>query len=500
MTQDKNQKYFWVKLYLVNLLLVLFSILVISVATLYPFNFSLPQSFSTSEFFASFNNASSFQDQVNNVLLFMPLGFFCANLLQKLKIQPALKVTIVFLLSAGLSSTVEVLQIFISSRTPTPADIFNNTFGGCLGFAVFYLWNYQSLSKRFLQIQAGSLRQLNQRITGLIVAYVFFIFLISFIWQSTTNLSNWSLNYPLILGNERTGDRPWQGYISEVYITDRAISNYEVEKGLNDANYFQSISDSFLASYQLNDKCCSQEKSGNSPELLWKGKPTNIREGKGVFLSSSQWLQTAKPVKNLNQNISKKSEFTLITTLATDNIQQTGPGRIISISNNSLRRNFTLSQQNNALDLRLRTPITGENGTDLQLMIPNVFTDKEFHQLLITYSRGTIQVYLDNIQRSYSFNLLELIPFHQKVFYYALTFIPLGAVLALLSLFAKNRVILSQILVPSGILLPSIILEVILINGNDKNLSWKNILLGILFTLGTVLILKIRVNSLKARS
>ncbi|MGM3305265.1 VanZ family protein [Anabaena sp. WFMT] len=500
MTQDKNQKHFCVKLYLVNLLLVVFSILVVSVATLYPFNFSLPQSFSTSEFFASFNNASSFQDQVNNVLLFMPLGFCCANLLYQLKIKPALKVIIVFLLSTGLSSTVEVLQIFISSRTPTPADIVNNTIGGCLGFAVFYLWNYQSLSKRFSQIQTGSLRQLNQRITGLIVAYVFFILLISSIWQSTTNLSNWDSNYPLILGNERTGDRPWQGYISEVYITDRAISNYEVGRGLNDANYFPSIGDSLLASYQLDGKCCGQEKQGNSPELLWKGKPTNIREGKGVFLSSSQWLQTAKPVKNISQKISQKSEFTLSTTLATDNIQQTGPGRIISISNNSLRRNLTLSQQKDSLELRLRTPITGENGTDLQLMVPNVFTDKEFHQILMTYSRGTIQVYIDNRQRSYSFNLLELIPFHQKVFYYALTFIPLGAVLALLSLFAKNRVILSQILVPSGILLPSVILEVILINETDKSLSWKNILLGILFTSGTMLILKMRANSLKVRS
>ncbi|MBD2690724.1 VanZ family protein [Anabaena catenula] len=489
-----------IKLYLVNVVFVLVTILIVAIATLYPFNFSLPNSFSKSDFFSSFNNASSFQDQVNNVLLFMPVGFYLANLLQKLKIKVGLQIIIVFLVSAGLSSTVEVLQIFLPSRTPTPADIFNNTFGGCLGCLGFYFWNIQSLNNIFTQIAASRSKPSNKKITGFILAYISVILITSIFWQSTTNLSNWDLNYPLLLGNESTGNRPWQGYISEVYITDRAITTEQAQKGLNDPNYFKSLGNSLLANYQLNGKCCDQKETVNLPQLLWQGNPTNIGESKGVFLSSSQWLQTAEPVKNISQRISKKSEFTLSTTIATDNPQQTGPARIISISGNYLRRNLTLSQQGHSLDLRLRTPITGENGSDLQLMIPNVFTDNKFHQIIITYYKSTIQVYIDKVQRYYSFNLLELIPFNQKVFYYALTFIPLGAGLALLSLLSKNRVILSKLLVPSGILLPSIILEAILISESDKSLSWKNLLLGILFIAGTMLIFRMRVAYLKIRS
>ncbi|WP_071191869.1 VanZ family protein [Trichormus sp. NMC-1] len=489
-----------IKLYLVNVVFVLVNILVIAIATLYPFNFSLPNSLSEFDFFSNFNNASSFQDQVNNVLLFMPLGFYLANLLHKLKIKVGLQIILVFLISAGLSSTVEVLQIFLPSRTPTPADIFNNTFGGFLGFLGFCFWNIQSLNNIVTQIEASRSKPSNKKITGFILAYVSVILSTSIFWQSTTNLSNWDLNYPLLLGNESTGNRPWQGYISEVYITDRAITTEQAQTGLNDANFFKSFGNSLLANYQLNSKCCEQKQTVNLPQLLWQGKPTNIGESKGVFLSSSQWLQTAKPVKNLSQRISKKSEFTLSTTIATDNLQQTGPARIISISGNSLRRNLTLSQQGNFLDLRLRTPITGENGSDLQLMIPNVFIDNKFHQIIITYYKSTIKVYIDKVQRYYSFNLLELIPFHQKIFYYALIFIPLGAGLALLSLFAKNRVIFSKLLVPSGILLPSIILEAILIRESDKSLSWKNLLLGILFTAGTMLIFRMKVAYLKRRS
>ncbi|TAF07542.1 MAG: VanZ family protein [Nostocales cyanobacterium] len=494
---QKSQR---VKLYLLNWLLVLGTILVIAIATLYPFKFLLPHSFSAADFFASFNNTSSFQDQVNNVLLFMPLGFYCANLLQKLQVRLIFQIIIVLLLSAGFSLTVETLQIFLPSRSPTPADIFNNTLGGCLGLFGFYFWNYQSLTRMGLEITGNSSRLSNQKITGFILAYLSFTLVISLFWQSTTNLSNWNLNYPLLLGNERDGNRPWQGYISEVYITDRAISNYEARKALDDANYWQNLGNSLVANYQLNGNCCQQEQTGNLPELLWQGTPTNIQNHEGVFLNSSQWLITATSVKNLSQKISRSSEFTLITHVATNNTQQTGPARIISISGDYLRRNLTLSQEGNSLDLRLRTPLTGENGSDIQIMIPNVFTDKKFHQIIITYARGTVQFYIDTVKRAYSFNLLDLIPLNQKVFYYALTFIPLGASLAILSLFAKNRVIFSRLMIGSGILLPSIILETMLISENHKSLSWKNLLLGILFTAGTILIFRIRGEYLKART
>ncbi|MEA5577614.1 VanZ family protein, partial [Anabaena sp. UHCC 0451] len=307
-----------------NLLFVLATILVIAIATLYPFNFSFPHSFSVADFFDSFNNASSFQDQVNNVLLFMPLGFACANLLQKFKFRLILQIIIVLLLSFGLTLTVETLQIFLPSRSSTPADIFNNTVGGCLGSLSFYFWNYQSLTNTISPVKKNNSRLSNQKIIGFILGYISFILLISLLWISTTNLSNWDLNYPLILGNESTGNRPWQGYISKVYITDKAISSYEARKGFNDPNYFNNLGDSLLANYQLNGKCCYQDQTGNLPELLWQRKPKNIAESQGVFLNSSQWLKTAESVKNLSQRISQKSEFTLSATLATDNIQQNG--------------------------------------------------------------------------------------------------------------------------------------------------------------------------------
>ncbi|MCC5645839.1 VanZ family protein [Nostoc sp. CHAB 5824] len=483
-----------------NLVIVIASIILVLLATLYPFNFSIPNSFSLPKIFASFNNTSNFQDQVNNFLLFMPLGFVFTRLLQKLRIKTEMQVFIVILGSAGLSLTVEVLQVFLPSRMPTPSDILNNSIGGFIGFICFYLGNSQSFKTTVAHIENSRASRSIKQIVVFCIGYIFITFLISLFWQSTINLSNWDANYPLLIGNEQTKDRPWQGYMSEIYIADRAISTNEVAQGLADSSYFNNLGNSLLANYQFKGECCYKEQTGQLPELLWQGQSSDTHEGQGVFLSSSHWLKTATPVTTLSKRISKTSEFTLSTTLTTANSEQFGPARIISISGDSLRRNLTLGQQGNNLDFRLRTPMTGENGADITLNIPNIFTDTNPHHIIITYSRATIQVYVDNLQTFYSLNLLELMPKNQIGFYYALTFIPLGFCLTILTLLAKRRLILSNFLISGGILIPSLILEGILVSESGKNLSLKTLLLGMLFTGGTMLILRVRAAQLKMRS
>ena len=59
----------------ISLYLVIASILSVLIATLYPFNFLLINNLSIQTITDRFDNASSFADSVNNILLFIPLGF-----------------------------------------------------------------------------------------------------------------------------------------------------------------------------------------------------------------------------------------------------------------------------------------------------------------------------------------------------------------------------------------------------------------------------------------
>lgn len=479
-----------------NLIMVITSILTVLIATLYPFNFSFSDSISIQTILASFDNASSFKDLVNNILLFIPLGFSSTALLQEINMKPIRKFFTLIIISASLSLTVEILQIFLPSRSPTPADIANNTIGGIVGVICFYILHSQSFIHIFSSVENTRVKNSVKQITLFFFGYILLSFLILLPWENTTHLSNWSLSYPLLLGNEKTGDKPWQGYISEVHIADKAVNENDVNKLFDTKKYFDVIGNYLIASYELSNQRSYQDSTGQLPDLLSQGQIQNIDEGKGVALSSGYWLKTKTPAVFLSKRIRETSQFTIITTVATTDTTQTGPARIISLSSGSYHRNFTLGQQLTNLDLRIRTPITGENATDIKLNIPNVFIDTKFHNIVISYYQGNIQIYVDKLHNLYSFNLLELIPKEQKLLYYALTFIPLAICLTFLTLLAKKKLIFYRFLLFTGILLPPLILEIILVIDTGKAISLINILLGILLTGGTMLMLRLRASAL----
>ncbi|MBD2535264.1 VanZ family protein [Nostoc flagelliforme FACHB-838] len=479
-----------------SLYLVTASILAILIATLHPFNFLLLNNFSIQTITASFDNASSFEDLVNNILLFIPLGFSYTAFSQNIKIKPINKFITLIIISAGLSLTVEVLQIFLPSRSPTPADIANNTLGGIVGIICFYIWHSQSFIYILSSVENWKLSNSNKKIAILFLTYIVLSFLMILPWKATTYLSNWTPIYPLLLGNEATGDKPWRGYISDLHIADRSVSKNQLSELFDSQDYLNIFGDSLISSYQFTNKRDFQDNTRQLPELLPQGQSSYLVDSQGVALSSSYWLKTGTPTTLLNKRIRKNSQFTIITTVATADTNQIGPARIISISSGILRRNFTLGQRGNNLDLRIRTPITGENATDIKLSIPGIFAHTNTHNIVLTYSKANIQVYVDNVQNFYYFNLLELIPKEQKLLYYALTFIPLGICLTFITIIARKKLNFYRLLLPSGILLPSLILESILVIDIHKSISLTNILIGIFFTGGTMLILRIRASEL----
>lgn len=106
----------------------------------------------------------------------------------------------------------------------------------------------------------------------------------------------------------------------------------------------------------------------------WKGEVHNVQQREGVSLGSNHGLETATSAAYLTQRIIETSQFTLSLTVATNDTIQTGPSRIVSLSANRYHRSFTLGQQRSEFIFRLRTPLTGENGINPQLAVPDVFS------------------------------------------------------------------------------------------------------------------------------
>lgn len=79
-----------------------------------------------------------------------------------------------------------------------------------------------------------------------------------------------------------------------------------------------------MPSYQLTGTGSDRDQTGHLPVLSWRGQPPNAQDGKGVFLTSSHWLETATPATYLIQKIRETSQFTLNVTVATADTAQVG--------------------------------------------------------------------------------------------------------------------------------------------------------------------------------
>ena len=81
------------------------------------------------------------------------------------------------------------------------------------------------------------------------------------------------------------------------------------------------------------------------------------------------------------------NQLTLECLVTTDNLDQSGPARIISFSNDSTHRNFTFGQDGAHFTMRIRTPRTGTNALGGEFDFGKIVSDKPMH-VIVSYFLG----------------------------------------------------------------------------------------------------------------
>ena len=130
--------------------------------------------------------------------------------------------------------------------------------------------------------------------------------------------------------------------------------------------------------------------SGDTIHWLPGAKGIQIRAG-------SSPLKTVSPMRELAAALQKSSQFTVEAWIRTDNLEQGGPARILSLSADPDRRNFTLAQAGNDIHFRVRTPLTGVNGSRIHLVGRSVLTDTKPHHLVATFHHGVERLFIDGV-------------------------------------------------------------------------------------------------------
>ncbi len=368
--------------------------------TLSPFEFSL---LTFKKYFTcSFSRRLELFFQLNvldfffNIILFIPLGIFLFFLFKKYIRNR--KTDFYLPIAAGilLSSSIEIIQIF-TGRFTSFWDLLSNIIGTLLGFKVMKNTFFRD------KIFTGMQRIWSKRIlrVSVMIIYIFFIFILFFYPYHANTMKNWDHSYPLLLGNEATLDRAWKGEIFSVAIYNQRLSPDKVKQLFNRGSKDNSIQSrdemGLILFYSFN------EGLGNIiNDMINKDNPVHLKakniewiNKQGIRIDSTSKVRSYTSTDKLISRLQSTSEVSIEVWFRTLDLNQIGPVRIVSLSKNTEKRNFTLALNKDNIHLRVRTPVTGVNGTKINLVAPSVLSDIRLHHIIAVFDHGTERIFFD---------------------------------------------------------------------------------------------------------
>lgn len=388
------------------LLIAAGALLCILYTTLFPFDFAFlvtatgtlpPPVFDWRPF-----QPDNLRDVIRNLILFVPFGFGVGAYLGLSGRRRKAATGLVFALGAVLSAAIELLQLGLPYRVAGLSDILANSTGALVG-QLFYLAAGQSILTRVERLVHEIKPRLTVRRLAVALALYSAVMGLFLFWlQSAMNLSNWDAQYPLAVGNETDGSRPWQGVLYDFQVYDWAMDPSAAACLLPDACSGSPVHKAPVVTcsqqHDLSDIACTS----NLPQLTWRRSGGN---------DSEAWQQTDGPASALSQRLAETGEWTLALTAASTLPWQEGPARIATISDGPNLRNLTVGQQGNSLVLRVRTPASGENGSLPELIVPGVWLDDKPHQIVATFDKNGLTVYVDDVSNAFTYRLAPQIAF-----------------------------------------------------------------------------------------
>ena len=374
----------------------------LTVFTLSPFEFSLDYftefiGFQTITIIKMLFSVKPF-DIVSNILLFIPVGIFLCLVIKPWEKDSRYNFKIPLFSGLFISLIIEFVQLF-TGRTTSVIDLVTNTAGTILGF--YLIKNH--FIRSGMKIGFNMFRDKKSFVLTSIFIYsssLFVLFIMPFRLNST---KNWNSEYSLLLGNETTSDRPWEGqvYITAVY--DRALNSKEI-KNLNNltengeaSNIRKKMGCVALYKFSAGEDSIIQDLSGFKKPLDIKGDDLSWSEG-GVDLTNESTIRSVEPANKISDAIIQTAQFTVEVWIRTKNLEQTGPARIVTISDGTDQRNFTLAQNQQDIHFRVRTPITGPNGSRKNLIVKSAFHDHSLHHMVATFHHGVEKLFVDGSQ------------------------------------------------------------------------------------------------------
>lgn len=127
--------------------------------------------------------------------------------------------------------------------------------------------------------------------------------------------------------------------------------------------------------------------------------PRAVRRLTGSLeVRSATSIRSDEPPARLINAIARSGAMTIEAWIRTANDRQEGPARIVTLSKNANERNFTLGQDGDRVDVRLRTTSTSGNGIPSLTSPRGPLTTARKHVVYTRYRSGRTRIYVDGRQ------------------------------------------------------------------------------------------------------
>jgi hypothetical protein len=435
-------------------------------------------------------------DNFLNVLLFVPFGFGLTEKLRERGQSRAATLGLALASGALLAYAIEFLQSYIPPRDSGWQDVFTNATGSVAGFFLYELAGCWAIRLLSLSDQRLAAWLPLARAAWVVPVYFALWFTISIPLQKQTRLSNWASDSLLVVGNDAPGRPAWRGRVFRLQFWDRAL-RHELAEELTAGDMPDGAQSGLVAAYDFATPPF-RDRTRSLPDLSWTVDTAKQTDRQDVVLDGRSWLSTGIPVSNLIADFEKTNQFTIRVACAPKETAGVD-GRIISISRRSGFVDMQIRQEGADLVLRFRTPLSVKHA-QLGWYIPNVFAVDKMSDILFTYDGSDLSVFVDGAQNARSYHMgpgTGLARVFRDVkpgeldgyndIYYALVFFPGGILIGIAARRPDRSSSIRPAVLALGCLLPSLILECVLIGVSGRPVLFRYIVLSAFFTLAGIL-------------
>jgi len=218
------------------------------------------------------------------------------------------------------------------------------------------------------------------------------------------DLSNWSNTFTFVLANETSDDRPWLGRFHRFAVYNRALGKSEIVRNFNAGAGIKPAQNSPLVLYTFGEGSGSivHDYSGvGTPLDLNIGDPakTNWLAGGGLSVNKATIITGAGSGKIINA-LKASNAMTIEAWLNPADIMQDGPARIVTLSSDTLNRDFTLGQREAVYDVRLRSTATNTNGNPSLTSPSGILGTALTHVIYTRGKNGVAMLYINGNKQS----------------------------------------------------------------------------------------------------